>query len=493
MALRIIMAVGMLPVLPILFGAYWFLAGEKHGTQFGVALWEGAREQPQVQEIKRLYKRELKLYALACLLAFFLTLLPEHESLLITGTVVWVFSIIVFLLLPFRRANKRMREQKREYLASLPTDAGTESREEILIDVTAAGAPKLKSPRKPIYAGCAFALLAPIAELFLYHAWYRPWLPELLAVEFTLLATACAACCFLAYVRFFDKQRVNVFTYNSQVNLQVAGIRRYHLGRFCTGMAWLTGAFNWGLLLTFHLPPRWFPWLVAAISFLFGSASMAGMFCCWKKIGKGSQKYLAGEPLVEEDNDKYWIWGMVYYNKNDSRSFVETRAGLGITANMAKPAMKYTTIIVLLVIFFIMAWTCGWCILEEFTPISLSYENGMLTSKHWKKEYQIPEADMEQVILQEELPKISRKSGTSMDNLAKGSYYCETGQRDFKVCLNPKEPPFLMVECTDGSWYLLGGRDGEETRQVYAHLRKAGNAGAGRDGKERKQAYESLY
>ena len=473
MALRIIMAVFMLPILPICFGAFWFLAGEKRGTQFGVALWEGAREQTQVQEIKKRYKRELKLYALICLLVFFLTLLPKHESLLVTGMVAWAFFAFVFLLLPFRRANQRMRGQKQEYLASLPKEGKPESREEILVDVTAAGAPKQKSPRKAIYAGCAFALLAPIAELLFYRIWYRPWLPGLLAVESTLLATACAAWCFLAYVRFYDKQRVNVFTYNSQVNMQLAGIRRYHLGRFCTIMAWLTGAFNWGMLLAFHFPPNMFLWLVFILSFLFGSISIALMFYCWRQIGKGSQKYLDGEPLAEEDGDKYWIWGMVYYNKNDSRSFVEARAGLGVTSNMAKPAMKYTVILALLVLFLTIALVCGESVLEDFTPVSLSYKTGTLTAEHWKKEYKIPQEEIKQAALLEELPDIRRKSGTSMEHVLKGNYYCETDRRDFKVCLNPKEPPFLMVECSDGRWYLLGGSDGEETRQVYTHL---GNA-----------------
>lgn len=467
MALRIIMAVFMLPILPIIFGAFWFLAGEKNGAQFGVALWEGAREHPQVQEIKKLYKQELKRYALLCLLVYFLTLLPKHESLLITGVTVWIFFTFVFLLLPFRRANIRMLQQKREYLASLPKEGITEGSEEILVDVTAAGAPKQKSPRKAIYAGCIFALLAPAAELFLYHAWHRPWLPGLLAVESTLLATSCAAWCFLVYLRFYDKQRVNVLTYNSQVNLQVAGIRRYHLGRFCTEMAWLTGAFSWCLLLSFHLPPRLFPWMVSAASFLFGAASITLIFCCWKKIQKASQKYLAGEPMVGEDDDKHWIWGMIYYNKNDSRSFVEARTGLGITSNMAKPLMRYVTVVALFAVFLIMSLTCGWVILEDFTPISLSYGNGMLVSGQWKTEYQIPQEDITQAELLEELPKISRKSGTSMEHLAKGNYYWESERRDLEVCLNPKEPPFLLVECTDGSWYLLGGSDGEETRRAY--------------------------
>lgn len=177
--MRIVMAVGMLPVLPIFFGVYWFLAGEKDGTQFGVTLWQGAKEQPKVQEIKKKYQKELKIYTLISLVLFLLALLPEHESLIITGMMVWVFFVWIFLLVPFQRANSRMKERKREFLASQPREEHCEEREEILIDVTAAGVVKMKHSRKSIYAGCVFGFLAPAAEVFFYEVWRRPWLPDL--------------------------------------------------------------------------------------------------------------------------------------------------------------------------------------------------------------------------------------------------------------------------------------------------------------------------
>ena len=43
MAIKIILAVSMLPVLLIMYGACWFLAGEKNGTLFGVGLRGTAR------------------------------------------------------------------------------------------------------------------------------------------------------------------------------------------------------------------------------------------------------------------------------------------------------------------------------------------------------------------------------------------------------------------------------------------------------------------
>ena len=466
MAMRIIMAVCMLPVLPIMLGACWFLAGEKNGTQFGITLWKGAGDQPQVLEIQRLYKRELLRDTFICLLLFCLALLPEHESLMIAGMTIWIFFAVAFLMLPFQRANKRMREQKQEYLASLPQGEMEGKREEILVDVTAAGADKHKISQKGLYAGCIFALLAPVAEIFLYRFYPRPWLPKLWVCELTLISVAGAAWCFPLFLAIYGKQRTKVFTYNSQVNMQVAGIRKFYLGRFCTVMAWLTGAFCWGMLGAFYVPSRWFLGLAAAISIIFGTASIVLIYRYWQKIQKASGKYLAQEPLVEEDDDKYWIWGMFYYNKNDSRRMVEQRAGIGTTFNFARPGIRYGAILAAALLIGGMLGMCGWVIAEEFTPVTLFYEDGTLMAKHWKKVYQIDREDVRQVVLLEEEPEIRRKSGTGMKTVKKGDFYSDTYRRDFKVCLNPQEPPFLMVECVDGRWYLLGGSDGEATRDL---------------------------
>ncbi len=469
--MRIVMAVGMLPVLPIFFGVYWFLAGEKDGTQFGVTLWQGAKEQPKVQEIKKKYQKELKIYTLISLVLFLLALLPEHESLIITGMMVWVFFVWIFLLVPFQRANSRMKERKREFLASQPREEHCEEREEILIDVTAAGVVKMKHSRKSIYAGCVFGFLAPAAEVFFYEVWRRPWLPDLWLIECILLSLAGTACLFPLYLKFFERQRIKVFTYNSQVNLQVAEIRRYHLSRFCTSMAWLTGLFNWGILCSFHVPYKWFPWMVEILSLLFGMIVLAEIVRCFKKIEKHSRKYLSQELPAEEDDDKYWICGMIYYNKNDARTFVEPRVGFGFTANMAKPAVKYTMIAAWAVLAVYVFGACGWSILEEFTPVSLAYEDGTLTANHWKKVYQIEQSEIKQAILLEEEPDIRRQRGTGMKTVKKGDFYSDTYRQDFKVCINPQEPPFLMIESSDGGWYLLGGSDGEATRDIVDKIR----------------------
>ncbi|WP_455537774.1 DUF1648 domain-containing protein [Terrisporobacter sp.] len=53
---------------------------------------------------------------------------------------------------------------------------------------------------------------------------------------------------------------------------------------------------------------------------------------------------------VENDDEK-WIYGFIYYNKDDSNFVVEKRFGMGWNMNMAHPLGKITTVILILIIF----------------------------------------------------------------------------------------------------------------------------------------------
>ena len=50
---------------------------------------------------------------------------------------------------------------------------------------------------------------------------------------------------------------------------------------------------------------------------------------------------------------KNWKWGFIYYNQNDSRSFVPKRVGIGWTINFARPVAYILLVaLILLVVFF---------------------------------------------------------------------------------------------------------------------------------------------
>ncbi|MCI8482813.1 MAG: hypothetical protein HFH41_00565 [Lachnospiraceae bacterium] len=464
--MKIIMAVCMLPVLLILYGGFWFSGKEKNGTQYGVTLWPGARDSHGLQEIQKTYIRELNFYAVSCLLIFFLTLLPKRESLVITGQVVWVCWAIFAVLLPFARANKRMKEQKREFIASLPKEEQGEPEDKIFVDVTAAGAKKEKLFRKSMYGAGAFAVLPILAEYVLHTLRPGPQIPDLWACEAVLSSIAVTALLFPCYIHFSAKERTKAVTYNSQINLQIANIRWYQVCKLCMSMTWLMGALNWGILWGLHGPAEWFLPMITALSLASMILSVWLILRCFHQIDKYSKKYLVQEPVLTDGGDEHWIWGLFYYNKNDSRRMVENRVGIGVTVNMAKPGIRYSTILIMVSICLLMFGTSGVAILEEFTPISLSCEEGILIANQWKEVYHIKQEEIHQAMLLEEEPDLVRKAGTGMEVLKKGSFYSNVYERDMEVCLNPKEPPFLMIEMEDGTCYLLGDADGEKTKDI---------------------------
>lgn len=458
---------------------------------FAVTLWNGAENSPQVQEVARRYKKELNCYAVCGCLLFLATLLPKHESLVITGQMVWLFLVVVVMFIPYGRANRRMLELKREYRAScLEPEREKETAGEaeigepkkdvrisaggtVLIDVTAAGTEKPRLFRKSVFVGIVFAVLPVFAELVLYKEWHNPGAPDLWVNELILLAMAIVTLVFPFCIRYYERQRTQVVTYSSRINIQLARVRQYQWSSFFTAMVWMTGAFNWVLLLSFHVPSNWSVWLIMAGSFIF-TVSVIGFVCrCWYIIHKTSEKYLAKETILLEDDDEYWKWGLFYYNKNDNRTTVEKRVGSGFTCNMAKPGMKWGSIIFLVVFLVWMMGMCAWVIAEDFTPVRLEYQEDTVTAVHWKKEYQIEKENVSSVELLEEKPHISRRSGTGMDTVQKGDFYSDEYKQDFQVCLNPQEAPYLLIQTKDGAWYLLGSSDGAETREIYQALAEA--------------------
>ena len=62
------------------------------------------------------------------------------------------------------------------------------------------------------------------------------------------------------------------------------------------------------------------------------------------------ERYTRDTELELTDDDDYWVLGMFYYNKNDTRLNVEKRLGYGATINLAHPAGKVIGVVSLLIL-----------------------------------------------------------------------------------------------------------------------------------------------
>lgn len=471
MGLKITMAVSMLPVLPILYGALFYCGKEKNGILYGVTLWEGSRGSRQVQKIQKSYKRNLNIWALLCLFAFLATLAMDYESLMISGQILWMFFAVAAMFIPYVQANKRMMRLKRAFQDTLPRPGTAEKK--VFVDVTAAAARKPKFFRKSLYLGCVFGTMPAVAELFLHAAWHNPQMPDLWECETVLLIMAASVFLFPLFLFLMERQRTHVVSGDTWVNQQFARVCGYQWGKCCAVLAWMAGGMNWGMLAAFCLPSEYFLGAVVGIGSFFALGSMAILWAFSRRLEKANGKYQA-EPFAARDEDAYWIWGMFYYNEEDSRSMVETRMGMGLTGNMAKPKIRYVAVLTVSVLFLSMMGVCAWMVAEEFTPVSLSYEDGAVVARHWKEVYRIGKDEIKSVSLLSERPDMKRRSGTAMQTVEKGDYYSNDDRKELSVCLDPSRAPFLMVETKEGALYLLGSHEEGETAQVFHLLQGRG-------------------
>lgn len=57
---------------------------------------------------------------------------------------------------------------------------------------------------------------------------------------------------------------------------------------------------------------------------------------------RGPEAATAGSPIGDRTDDRFWKWGVFYFNRDDPATWVEKRIGIGYTFNFARPAAWWT-------------------------------------------------------------------------------------------------------------------------------------------------------
>lgn len=466
MIAKIILCVCIWPLLPIMYVILAGMAKEQNHTLFGITLWQDAMKKERVQELIKDYKKQLKRTTLFLFLVQFLILLPPSFSITLILWMIWLFAAIAAPFFPYIRANKKMRAYKAEY----QTEHNENPRNSTYVDLTAAMEEKPKYFWKSTLVACIAGFIPAVLAVILDKTIKSPAVPELWVTEVVLLSMALVGVCCLGAVCYYNRQPVTAYTTESEVNIQFSRVKKYQWCRcFCT-LTWLSVILDCLMLAGFYLDSEYMAGFLIIICILYCVIPIVLVGISCYVIQKQKEKLLKGRELLLSEDDENWIWGIFYYNKNDSRLCVDKKVGIGVTTNMAKPAAMISTIAVLAVTVVICIGASVFCAVEEFTPVKLEYENQQITAVHWKEEYQINKNAIKSVTLLEELPSLSKSNGTGMDTVYKGNFFSREYDRRFKVCLNPQEEPVLMIETMDGNWYLLGDSNSEKTEEIYEEL-----------------------
>lgn len=451
MALQIIFFVSMYPILFVLYFVMRGMGDAKDGYSFGAGMKTEWLAEAEVQRIIEDYKKELKKITLHLAWTPVLTFFIPYMSISYSLWMIWVLAVLVVPGIPYVKANGRMKAFKRDH------GLYEHKNRQNLTELKQAGTLR-RVKFLPFFVPIAVGILA--AAWSLWELSKEDWLAMgILTVTFALVTPL-----FYGAAVWMDSQKNEVISNNSEVNLNYARAKKNLWKDMWLLLAWGNTVFTiiLSVLVCSQVQTEVILWGTLGYTVL----TLGVLLAAWKKAAKIDGQYAARREIVVDD-DEYWIWGMFYYNKNDSHTMVNKRNGIGTTTNMATPAGLALDVVGLLSLL-VIPISCIWLVLEEFTPIHLAVENEVLYAEHLKAEYEIPVSEITNLTVVIELPKWSKSSGTGMDNLCKGTFHVRN-DRDYQVFLNPQNEAFLRIE-TEDEIYYMSGFDDDETKETYENL-----------------------
>jgi hypothetical protein len=264
-----------------------------------------------------------------------------------------------------------------------------------------------------------------------------------------------------------DRQKIVVICEDSDTNMNFARAKKQVWKQFSLISAWVNTAFIW--LMWYYM---WNNGLAAAGiiwgTVIYGVLFVGIAFWTIKKLLDINRTYETKRTLVDQaDDDKHWLWGMIYYNKNDKHIMTESRLGTGTSVNMATKTGWITTAISIVAIAAI-PFVCIWMIMLEFTPIQVNIEKDAIICEQLSVEYEISFDEIESYEIVTELPELTKVTGMGMDNVLSGTYEVYR-EGMYELFLNPQNGLFIKI-FTEDRTYIISGADDAMTQMVLDSL-----------------------
>lgn len=419
----------------------------KKNLAVGVTIPYAGRSDPEVQHILEQFKRRLRWCCLLLFLAGTILLAIKGMGLFLFLLLIWMDVTIVAPYVPYALCNKALKKVKEQ--RGWKAFAGQET----LVNLTAART----SYRwvSPLW----FAL--PLVVSLVPIIWDRDFLLVYLIDGITILF------CWLSY-RYLYRNRAETVDENLELTQALTRIRRYNWGKCWLLCSWYMVILNLSILMT----AKYF-WLSMA-GIILATSVLVFLVIRAEFTVRRLQEQLtreSGKTFYVDEDDK-WIWGIFYYNLQDNSLIINDRVGMNSSFNLAKKSGQ-VIMAILVVILLGMPFLGVWIMREEAAPAELFMEDGQLVGSHLYSSYEIPLEEIQEAELLEELPKdMSKVMGTSMDSVKKGTFKSRELGR-IKLCLDPRESPYLLLTLEDGNMYLLGSSSKEETLESYDEVQQA--------------------
>ncbi|MBD5161514.1 MAG: hypothetical protein HDT14_05755 [Oscillibacter sp.] len=431
---------------------YFMLKNEckpKKNIIVGVTLPYEAQQDEAVLALLERYKKEMKITCLASLAAVVPGLFISDVGIAMTALMLWTVAICLVFFIPYVRCNMALQKLKAE--RGWRRDA--EDASQAVTDLKAAAAEmRWLSP---------WWFLPPfiisLIPLFFDRSIWGLWMFD----------AAMVPICYLCY-RYLYRSRAEVVDENSQRTIALTQIRRYNWGKCWVVAAWATGFLNVGMWLTSeHI------WLCMAVILVYGLAVSMAVIGIEFRVRRLQEKLTADSGRgYYVDEDDHWIWGMMYYNPNDTRLLVNARIGINSTFNMARRSGQ---VIMGLILAVLLACPLAgvWMIGMEHAPVELEVTETELVGSHYGGHWSVALADIAEAEIIEELPRLTRTMGTGLSTACTGQFSSGEWGR-VTLCINPQAGPWLLVKDSNGKLFLFGASEEGAVEKIAASLTAAG-------------------
>lgn len=171
--------------------------------------------------------------------------------------------------------------------------------------------------------------------------------------------------------------------------------------------------------------------------------------------------------LLTQEDDNYYIWGMFYYNPNDPALWVEKRAGVGWTINIARPFGKVFMAIIGLILV-----GCLVMVIYASTSmkVNLDVTSDGINIKGMYSE-NIKKDEIKDITFENGLPAIANKqNGGAIGNKKLGYFKTKTGEK-VKLFIEDDRKPVVKVVTGEKTMYI-NYEDDIKTKELYEKIKK---------------------
>ena len=464
MAMKILMGViCFFPIMCVMYGLLYFEGKRKGNILFGVTLWKEAFDKGENNELEKLqkeYKRNLMIVNLINITGFILCCIPTRDSIYMSGFMLLILVMIIIYFIPLARANTKLKRIKNKEIYENMEET---HQHVIAVDIKAA------AHKEPVFfirtaaVGMIAGIVPFILECFMGKS------SDMRGINLLIIGIS-SLVGIISYIFIFyvGRLKTEVLSSESSVNIQIARVKNYQWSRAIMVFIWVNAVFTFYIWVRIGNINASLPEIVI-VSFIYTVILLTVFFWAHIKVMRVQEKY-AAECFDGADEDSCWLWGFIYYNKNDKRFMVKQRVGIGTTINMAKPAGKIFMAIIGIILVVSTVGAGIWMILVDFTPIKLEITDKYIISSQLSEEYKISINTITDVELLDELPDLSKRVGTGMESLCKGSFVEKSGEmRKCQVCVRIKDGPYILLTTVTGVYYL-NDEEPENTLKIYEEL-----------------------